>query len=109
MSPPTTVMDVNPFSPEIVNMMLNALSPNVVDTVYCTVPGVLPQLVSGRGVTLGGQEYPMLRKMTSGGFGTIYTCKQCGETKVLKVHMDTQTLRKKVKATQYNTKPENFS
>ena len=101
MSPPATVMDVNPFSPEIVNMMLNSLSSNVVDTVYCTVPGALPQL-SGRSVTLGGQEYPGLKKMTSGGFGTIYTCKHCGETKVLKVHMNTQ-IRKA--ATQPNTRP----
>ena len=67
-------------------MMLNSLSPNVVDSVYCTVPGVLPQLVSGRTVALADQEYPGLKKMTSGGFGTIYTCKRCKETKVLKVY-----------------------
>lgn len=76
--------DVNPFSPEIVNMMLNALSASVMDSMCC-VSSALPQLVSGRTVVLGDQEFTGIKKVTSGGFGTIYTCRRGKETKVLKV------------------------
>ena len=65
-------------------MMLNAMTPAVVEGV-CRVPGALPQLVSGRTVRLGQQEFTGLKKMTSGGFGTIYSCRDDGESKVLKV------------------------
>ena len=81
-SPPQ--VDINPFSSEIVNMMLNAMSPSVVDGV-CRVPGRLPQLCSGRTVLLGQQEFCGVKRMTSGGFGTIYSCRDKGESKVLKV------------------------
>lgn len=77
-------LDVNPFSPEIVNMMLNALSASVMDSMFC-VSSALPQLVSGRTVVLGDQEFTGIKKVTSGGFGTIYTCRRGKETKVLKV------------------------
>lgn len=79
-------LDVNPFSPEIVNMMLNALSASVLDSMCC-VPTALAQLVSGRTVVLGDQEYTGIKKKASGGFGTIYTCRHGKETKVLKVHL----------------------
>lgn len=83
-------MDVNPFSPEIVNMMLNALCPGSIDNV-CSVPTALPQLVSGRTVVLSGHEFPNLKNITSGGFGTIYTCRHGEETKVLKVMLSLAT------------------
>ena len=77
-------IEVNPFSPETVNMMLNALSPSVLERV-CSVSAALPQLVSGRSVRLGSSELAVVKKVTSGGFGAIYTCRQGKETKVLKV------------------------
>ena len=66
-------------------MMLNALSPSVMDSVP-TMLSAMPQLVNGHTVRLGGREYSSVKKMTSGGFGTIYTCKQDKQTKVLKVY-----------------------
>ena len=80
------IIKTNPFSPEIVNMMLNALSPSVMDSVH-VVSSTLPQLASGHTVRLGDCQYSNVKKMTSGGFGTIYTCKQGRETKVLKVYI----------------------
>ena len=65
-------------------MMLNSLRASVVDSV-CSMPGGLPQLVSGHSVLLGGEEYTALKKVTARGFGTIYTCKHGEETRVLKV------------------------
>ena len=82
-SPPE--VNVNPFSSEIVNMMLNAMSPSVVEAV-CRVPGCLPQLGNGRTAMLGHREFTGLRKITSGGFGTIYSCKDQTDSKVLKVN-----------------------
>ena len=77
--------EVNPFLPQFVHKMLNALSPRVLENV-CMVSAHLPQLVQGRSVTLGKFECGNIKKVTSGGFGAIYTCKQGKETKVLKVH-----------------------
>ena len=76
--------EVNPFSPNVVNMMLNALHCRAMDTT-CTVSAALPQLVNGRCVTLGQFEFSNIGKVTSGGFASIFTCKQGKETKVLKV------------------------
>lgn len=76
---------VNPFSSEIVNMMLNSMSPSLVDKVMHHHLGQAPQLVSGRRVLLGHQEYTGLKKIASGGFGNIYTCSEKGDSKVLKV------------------------
>ena len=76
--------EVNPFLPNVVNMMLNALHCSALDTTY-TVPAALPQLVNGRCVTLGQFEFSNIRKVTSGGFGSIFTGKRGTETKVLKV------------------------
>lgn len=77
--------EVNPFLPEFVHKMLNALSPRVLENV-CMVSAHLPQLVQGRSVALGKFECGSIKKVTSGGFGAIYTCKQGKETKVLKVN-----------------------
>ena len=52
----------------------------------CSVPKALPQLSNGRTVLLGDREYSALKTLTS---GTIYSCKDKGETKVLKVHIIT--------------------
>ena len=65
-------------------MMVNALSPSVLERV-CSVSAALPQLVSGRSVRLGSNEFVVVKKVTSGGFGAIYTCRQGKETRVLKV------------------------
>ena len=83
-------VEINPFSSEIVNKMLNAMSPSIMSSV-CSVPKALPQLSNGRTVLLGDKEYSALKTLTSGGFGTIYSCKDKGETKVLKVHLYTFT------------------
>lgn len=77
-------LEVNPFLPEFVHKMLNALSPRVLEKMS-VVSAHLPQLVQGRSVTLGKADYGNIKKVTSGGFGAIYTCKQGKETKVLKV------------------------
>ena len=65
-------------------MMLNAMTPSVADDV-CSVTTALPQLASGHTVVLGKERYTVLKKVASGGFGTIYTCKHGENTKVLKV------------------------
>ena len=86
---PPHEVNINPFSSEIVNMMLNAMSPSVVEEVVFRLPAGsrLPQLSSGRTVMVGHREFTGLKKIASGGFGTIYSCKdQGGDTKVLKVH-----------------------
>lgn len=77
-------MNVNPFSLEIVNMMLNAMTPSVEEGV-CSVATALPQLGSSHTVLLGKEEYTALKKVASGGFGAIYTCRHGEKTKVLKV------------------------
>ena len=83
-SPPE--VKINPFSSEIVNMMLNAMSPSVVEAACSRLPGSsLPHLGSGRTVTLGGKEFTGLRKIAAGGFGTVYSCKNNGDSRVLKV------------------------
>ena len=84
---PPHEVNINPFSSEIVNMMLNAMSPSVVEEAVFPLPAGsrLPQLASGRTVMLGHREFTGLKKIASGGFGTVYSCKDQGDTKVLKV------------------------
>lgn len=77
-------IEINPFSSEIVNKMLNAMSPSVMDSV-CTMNKALPQLITGHAVLLEDHEYSSLKFVSSGGFSTVFTCKDREQIKVLKV------------------------
>ncbi len=77
--------DVNPFHPEVINFMLNSVGYPVHKVEK--VPGQLPRLVSGRGITFGQEEFSSVKRVTEGGFAVVYTAKTKDRTVALKVCM----------------------
>ena len=78
-----TPEDVNPFEQHIVNMMLNTLSLPVGRMEK--ISGSFPRVVSGQSLDVGGECYSNVKKLTEGGFATIYVGDHNGTTDTLKV------------------------
>ena len=77
--------DINPFQTLHVNYMLNSVGYPVQK--MQRVGTAIPRF-TGHSVTLGEDSFSALRKITDGGFATIFTAKLEDKLKVLKVKLD---------------------
>ena len=74
---------INPFETQHVNFMLNFVGYPVYKMRKVDSP--LPKIVSGRTLTFRGDSFASIKKLTEGGFATIYTAKVEDSVKALKV------------------------
>ena len=75
--------DINPFEQHVVNMMLNALGRPVGRMEK--INRNFPRVVGGQSLEVGGECYSNVKKLTEGGFATIYVGESKGQACALKV------------------------
>ena len=73
----------NPFLPHCINFMLNCHGSPMNKT--ARISGPVPRLMGGHSVAFGTDQFTLVRKLTEGGFATIFTARQGDQQKALKV------------------------
>ena len=73
----------NPFLPHCINFMLNCHGSPMNKTER--ISGPVPRLMGGHSVAFGTDQFTLVRKLTEGGFATIFTARQGDQRKALKV------------------------
>ena len=73
----------NPFLPHCINFMLNCHGSPMNKTER--ISGPVPRLMGGHSVAFGTDQFTLIRKLTEGGFATIFTARQRDQRKALKV------------------------
>ena len=79
---------VNAFTSETLDFMFQ--SKTITNTRICEVPTPSPRIICGSNLTVGGSPYTVMKKLATGGFGTVFQVidarKPTQQKKVLKVH-----------------------
>jgi len=73
----------NPFLPHFINFMLNCHGSPMNKTER--ISGPVPRQMGGHSVAFGADQFTSVRKLTEGGFATIFTARQGEQRKALKV------------------------
>ena len=73
----------NPFLPHFINFMLNCHGSSMNKTER--ISGPVPRQMGGHSVAFGADQFTSVRKLTEGGFATIFTARQGEQRKALKV------------------------